>query len=395
MGLKSFLHKQRERLKGTRWEQSFNALHTFLYMPNHTTHSGAHVRDASDLKRVMFTVIVALVPCLLFGMWNIGFQYHSQLGMDKSILENFLYGFEKTLPIIAVSYGVGLFIEFIFATIRKHEVNEGYLVTGMLVPLIVPVDLPLWMLAVAVAFGVVIGKELFGGTGMNIFNPALLIRAFLFFAYPAWMSGDKVWVSEAVRVDGISGETILGALAANKGELITDNATDMAVNLGYTQVSMVDMFFGTIPGSIGETSVVAILIGALILIFSGVGSWRIILSMFLGGGLMAYVFNLWGVNELMQFPWYQHLMVGGFAFGAVFMATDPVSGAQTNIGKWIYGFLAGVISMLVRVFNPAFPEGVMMAILLMNVFAPLIDHYVIAANVKRRKKRLALKTSTT
>ncbi len=404
MGLKQNLHNLKEKYKGTKMEQGFNALHTFLYLPNTTTHNGTHIKDATDLKRVMNTVIMAMVPVLIFGMFNAGFQHYSQInGFPEGIaflssefwtLANLLVGAEKILPLLIVSYGVGLGIEFIFATVNKHEVEEGYLVTGMLVPLIVPVDLPLWMLAVAVAFGVVIGKELFGGTGMNVLNPALTIRAFLFFNWAAWMSGDKVWVHGAVDgvktaggVDAISGETILGTLAANHT----------------THFSVSDMFFGMIPGSVGETSTFLILLGAAWLIFAGIGSARIMISAVIGAIVMGLIFN--GIVDagvitesskffgLMSFPFWQHLLIGGLAFGIVFMATDPVSAAQTNKGKIIYGFLIGFISILIRVFNPAYPEGVMMAILLMNVFAPTIDHYVVQGNVSRRMKRLKTKTA--
>ena len=378
-------------------EQSFNALHTFLYLPNMTTHGGTHVKDATDLKRVMNTVIMAMVPVLIFGMFNAGYQHFGQINGFDTVefftIENLILGLTKILPILIVSYGVGLGIEFIFATVKKHEVEEGYLVTGMLVPLIMPIDLPLWMLAVAVAFGVVIGKELFGGTGMNILNPALTIRAFLFFNWAAWMSGDKVWVHGAVDgvknaagTDAISGETILGTLAANK-------------EVGY---STYDMFMGFIPGSIGETSTFLILLGGLFLILTGIGSARIMLSAVIGAAVMGLIFNglvdsgviLEGSKfySLMSFPFWQHLIVGGIAFGIVYMATDPVSAAQTNTGKIIYGFLIGFFSIMIRVFNPAYPEGVMMAILLLNVFAPTIDHYVVQANVKRRMKRLKVKT---
>ncbi|MGV7106857.1 NADH:ubiquinone reductase (Na(+)-transporting) subunit B [Flavobacterium sp. U410] len=398
MSLKQNLHNLKEKYSGTKFEQSFNALHTFLYMPNITTHSGAHVRDAADLKRVMNTVIMAMVPVLLFGMFNAGYQMNGQINGFESTaflsLDNFIVGLQKILPLLIVSYGVGLGIEFIFATVKKHEVEEGYLVTGMLVPLIVPIDLPLWMLAVAVAFGVIIGKELFGGTGMNVLNPALTIRAFLFFNWAAWMSGDKVWVhgvvdgvKKANGVDAISGETILGQLAQNK-EL---------------HHSAYDMFMGLIPGSVGETSTVLIIFGGLLLILAGIGSARIMISAVVGAAVMGLIFNglvssgviLEGTKfySLMAFPWYQHLLVGGIAFGIVYMATDPVTASQTNTGKLIYGFLIGLFSILIRVFNPAFPEGVMMAILLMNVFAPTIDHYVVQANVKRRMKRLKLKTA--
>lgn len=396
MGLKQNLHNLKEKYRGTKMEQSFNALHTFLYLPNMTTHSGGHVRDAADLKRVMNTVIMAMVPCLLFGMFNAGYQHYLSVnGVAEFLtLDNLIMGASKVLPLVIVSYGVGLGIEFIFATVKKHEVEEGYLVSGMLVPLIVPVDVPLWMLAVAVAFGVIIGKELFGGTGMNILNPALTIRAFLFFNWAGWMSGDKVWVHGAVDkvmssngVDAISGETILGKLASNSEPVY----------------STWDMFMGFIPGSVGETSVALILFGAAFLIFTGIGSARIMLSAVVGAVVMGLIFN--GLVDadviaegtkfygLMSFPFWQHLLVGGLAFGIVFMATDPVSAAQTNKGKIIYGFLIGFLSILIRVFNPAYPEGVMMAILLMNVFAPTIDHYVVEGNVKRRAKRLKLKTA--
>lgn len=398
MSLKQNLHNLKEKYSGTKFEQSFNALHTFLYMPNNTTHSGAHVRDAADLKRVMNTVIMAMIPVLLFGMFNAGYQMNGQInGFENTAflsLDNFIVGLQKILPLLIVSYGVGLGIEFIFATVKKHEVEEGYLVTGMLVPLIVPIDLPLWMLAVAVAFGVIIGKELFGGTGMNVLNPALTIRAFLFFNWAAWMSGDKVWVHGAVEgvkkangVDAISGETILGQLAQNK-EL---------------HHSAYDMFMGFIPGSVGETSTVLIIFGGLLLILAGIGSARIMISAVVGAAVMGMIFNglvdsgviLEGTKfySLMHFPWYQHLMIGGLAFGIVYMATDPVTASQTNVGKLIYGFFIGIFSILIRVFNPAYPEGVMMAILLMNVFAPTIDYYVVQANVKRRMKRLKLKTA--
>ncbi len=394
MGLKQNLHNLKEKYKGTKLEQGFNALHTFLYLPNSTTHSGVHVRDAADLKRIMNTVIMALVPCLIFGIFNAGYQHYLAVNgaAEFFTMDNFLMGASKIVPLLLVSYGVGLGIEFIFATIKKHEVEEGYLVTGMLVPLIVPIDVPLWMLAVAVAFGVIIGKEIFGGTGMNILNPALTIRAFLFFNWAGWMSGDKVWVHGGVNpqeygVDAISGETILGTLAGN------GNPID--------HYSVMDMFMGYIPGSVGETSVLCILIGAAWLLFTGVGSARIMLSGVVGAIVMGLIFNGVAGTEwvpvgskfygLMHFPFWQHLLVGGLAFGIVFMATDPVSAAQTNTGKIIYGFLIGFISIMIRVFNPAFPEGVMMAILLMNVFAPTIDHYVVQANVKRRKNRLKTK----
>ena len=344
-------------------------------MPDHTTKKGSHIRDSIDLKRTMAFVIIALLPCLLFGIWNIGDQYHLAKGIEASVIDNIIFGFWKFLPLLIVSYGVGLTIEFAFAVYRGHSVNEGYLVTGMLIPLIMPVDLPLWMLAISVIFAVIIGKEVFGGTGMNILNPALTARAFVFFAYPSYMSGDKVWVHGAL-VDGYSGETILGALAANKSSWES------------LMWSSYDAFMGFIPGSIGETSVIAILLGAVFLLLTGIGSWRIILSTFIGGYLTALLFNYFGVNMLMSTPAHIHLLIGGFAFGAVFMATDPVTASQTNTGKIIYGLLVGFFAIVIRIFNPAYPEGMMLAILLMNVFAPLIDHYVIGANIKKRINRL-------
>ncbi|EAZ95521.1 Na(+)-translocating NADH-quinone reductase subunit B [Flavobacteria bacterium BAL38] len=365
--------------KGQKLEKfapAINALDTFLYVPNHTTKKGAHIRDAVDLKRTMITVVLALVPALIFGIYNAGFQHFSQIsGSDMSFGNLFTFGLWKVIPMIIVSYAVGLAIEFAFAIYRGHEVNEGYLVTGLLIPMVMPVDLPLWMLALSVVFAVVIGKEAFGGTGMNILNPALLARAFAFFAYPTFMSGDKVWVADASTVDAVSGETILGKLAAGK---------DVAY-------STMDMFTGVIPGSVAETSTLWILVGGLILVATGVGSWRIMVSGFIGAALTAFAFNSWGANALMSFEWINHLFVGGLAFGIVFMATDPVSGAQTTKGKYIYGFLIGFFSILIRIFNPAYPEGVMLAILLLNVFAPTIDHYVVEANVKRRKARAAKK----
>jgi Na+-transporting NADH:ubiquinone oxidoreductase subunit B len=402
MGLKQNLHNLKEKYKGTKMAPAFNAIHTFLYLPNETTHGGTHIKAADDLKRTMNIVIMALVPCLIFGMFNAGFQHNVAVNGNFTSgmsffsgefwnLENFFIGAVKILPLVLVSYGVGLLVEFIFAVIKGHEVEEGYLVTGMLVPLIVPIDIPLWMLSVAVIFGVVIGKEVFGGTGMNILNPALTIRAFLFFAYPTWMSGDKVWVTGAVdsigQPDAISGETVLGSLAQGK-EVV---------------YSTWDMFAGFMPGSVGETSTLLIVLGALFLIFTKIGSWRIMLSASLGALAMGLIFNQVAASgmitetskfyALMNTPFWHHLLIGGFAFGAVFMATDPVSASQTNKGKWIYGFLIGFLSIMIRVFNPAYPEGVMLAILLMNVFAPTIDHYVVQGNVKRRLKRAKVKTA--
>ena len=358
---------------------AFNAFETFLFVPGETTpKAGAQIRDAIDLKRTMIIVVFSMAPCILFGMWNTGYQHYLALGMtDVSIFNNFLFGVEKVLPIIIVSYTAGLSVEFLFAIIRKHKVNEGFLVSGMLIPLIMPVDVPLWMVAVATIFAVIIGKEVFGGTGMNILNPALTARVFLFFAYPTKMSGDEVWINTSLEkgqhlVDGFSGATPLGNAAAGFADKIPGIA---------------DSFIGTIPGSIGETSTLACLLGAAILLYTGIGSWRIMLSVFIGGLAMASVFYLFGSNTLMQIHPLHHLTLGGFAFGAVYMATDPVTAAQTNTGKYIYGFLIGLFAIMIRVFNPAYPEGMMMAILFMNVMAPLIDHYVVGANINRRLKR--------
>ncbi|MBR8535937.1 NADH:ubiquinone reductase (Na(+)-transporting) subunit B [Carboxylicivirga sediminis] len=364
--------------KGAKFEKfhsTFDALETLFFVPNTTNKNGVHVRDAVDLKRTMAIVVKALIPALLFGIWNVGYQHYLSLGVDASFWAEVGHGALKVLPIVVVSYGVGLGIEFMFAQIRGHEVQEGFLVSGMLIPLVLPVDIPLWMVAVATAFSVVIGKEVFGGTGMNIWNPALVARAFLFFAYPSKMSGDLVWISGLTKgegvVDGFSGATSLGQAASGMAP----------------SHSVAESFLGMIPGSIGETSTLAILIGAAILIYTGIGSWKIMVSTFAGGYLMGLLFNLWGANALMQVDAIHHLCLGGFAFGAVFMATDPVSATRTEKGKWIYGFLIGFLAIMVRVFNPAYPEGVMLAILLMNTFAPLIDHYVVQGNIKRRLKR--------
>ena len=373
------LRKQLDALKkpfgkGQKLEKfapAINAFDTFLFVPNHTTKKGAHIRDAVDLKRTMVTVIIALLPALIYGIYNTGYQYYVQTGESFTFIDAFIHGAWKIVPMIIVSYVVGLSIEFGFAVYRGHEVNEGYLVTGLLIPMIMPVDIPLWMVGISTAFAVLIAKEAFGGTGMNILNPALTARAFAFFAYPTYMSGNKVWVSEASAVDGISGETILGSLAAGQD----------------VKYSMMEMFQGSIPGSIAETSTLWVAVGDLILILTGVGSWRIIAGGMLGAAVMGLLFNLWGANALMSFSWMNHLVVGGFAFGIVFMATDPVSAAQTNKGKWIYGILTGIFCIMIRVFNPAYPEGVMLAILLMNVFAPTIDHYVVNSNISKRKKR--------
>ena len=360
---------------------------TFLFVPNTVTTTGSHIRDAFDMKRGMIMVVIALIPALLFGMWNTGYQHFLAVGVETGLWENFWFGFQRVFPIIVVSYATGLGIEFVFAQIRDHEISEGFLVSGMLIPLVMPVDVPLWMVAVATAFAVVIGKEVFGGSGMNILNPALTARAFIFFAYPTKMSGDKIWIAGLDRgmetVDGFSGATALGQAA---------QGNDVLVNGLGEPFTAWDKFLGVIPGSIGETSTLAILLGALFLIYVGVGSWKIIFSVFVGGTVMGLIFNAFAVNALMEIPFWEHLILGGFAFGAVFMATDPVSAAQTERGKWIYGFLIGVLAILIRVLNPAYPEGVMLAILLMNVFAPLIDHYVLEANIRRRMKRAKVQT---
>ncbi len=376
--LRNYLDKIKPQFeKGGKFEKlhsTFEAFETFLFVPDKVTFKGSHIRDSFDMKRAMIVVVVAVIPALLFGMWNTGFQHFKSLGETVGFWDQFLYGFLKVLPIIIVSYVVGLGIEFAFAQARGHEVNEGYLVSGMLIPLIVPPDIPLWMLALSVVFAVIIGKEVFGGTGMNILNPALTARAFLFFAYPQDMSGDKVWISD--KADAFSGATPLGdALVGNFENL----------------PSAMDMFIGIIPGSVGETSTIAILIGAVILLFTGVASWRVMFSVFAGGYIMGLIFNFFGANEYMELPAHYHLIMGGFAFGAVFMATDPVTAAQTNRGKYIYGFLIGFMAVIIRVVNPAYPEGMMLAILLLNVFAPLIDHYVVEGNIKRRLKRIKVK----
>ena len=338
---------------------TFDAFETFLFVPNTTTSKGAHIRDCNDMKRTMSVVVMALVPALLFGFYNTGYQ----VGMKG--FDAFWFGLLKVLPIIVVSYVVGLAIEFAFAQARGHEVNEGFLVTGLLIPMIMPVDIPLWMVAVATAFAVVFGKEVFGGTGMNVFNPALLARAFVFFAYTPSISGEKVWYA----CDAVSGATALEHMAADG-------------TLGF---STMDAFLGFIPGCIGETSTVAILIGAAILLFTGIASWRTMLSVFVGGLAMGYVFQLTGVTS---YPAWWHLIVGGFAFGAVFMATDPVTSAQTDTGKYIVGLMTGALAVLIRVVNPAYPEGMMLSILFMNALAPLVDHFVVEANIARRNKRL-------
>lgn len=373
-----------------KYYKAFEAMETFAFTPGHVTHHGAHVRDAIDLKRTMFIVVIALLPALLFGIWNTGHQHFLAVGefagLGEGFWEKVMYGAMKVLPLVVVSYAVGLGVEFVFAIVKNHSVNEGYLVSGMLIPLTLPVEVPLWMVAVATVFAVVIGKEVFGGTGMNVLNPALTARAFLFFAYPTKMSGNAVWISTGgqATVDGFTGATALG-----------DAASKMPIDQLTAKYSLMDSFFGWIPGSIGETSALAILIGAALLIATGIGSWRVMLSMLLGGLAMGYLLNAFATPEtpyLQLSPWH-HLLLGGFLFGTVFMATDPVTAAQTNMGKWIYGFLTGVLAIIIRVLNPAYPEGVMLAILFMNVCAPLIDHYVIQANINQRLKRVKIKAA--
>ncbi len=366
---------------------AFDAFETFLFTPEKTTPAkrSAHIRDSIDLKRTMFLVVTALIPCLLFGIWNTGHQHYLAIGESVGFWDKVGYGALRVLPIVVVSYVVGLTVEFIFAIQKNEQVNEGFLVSGMLIPLVMPVNVPLWMVAVATIFAVIIGKEVFGGTGMNVLNVALTARAFLFFAYPTKMSGNKVWIDThgGETVDGYTGETFL-AQAVNNGTQMQDVAGKA---YGSAQASFMDAFIGTIPGSIGETSVIACLIGAAILLFTGIGSWRVMLSTLVGGITMALIFNGFAVNPFMEVPVHMQLAMGGFAFGLVFMATDPVTAAQTNKGKWIYGFLIGLLAIMIRVFNPAYPEGVMLAILFMNVMAPLIDHYVIQANINKRMKR--------
>ena len=358
---------------------SFEAFESFLFVPDRVTNRGVHVRDSYDLKRVMTAVILALVPTMLFGMWNVGYQHSLATEAEITLTGMFWFGFLKLLPMIIVSYVVGLGIEFISAEIKGHEVSEGFLVSGIIIPLIMPIDLPLWMLAVSVAFAVVIGKEIFGGTGMNIWNPALIARAFAFFAYPSHMSGDKVWIEgmkDGMAVDGFSGATPLANAQA-----------------GLDMPSVCDMFFGFIPGSVGETSTLAILIGAAILIYTGVASWKIMFSTVAGAVAIGLLLNALApsIDSYLAIPAWHHLLLGGFAFGAVFMATDPVTAAQTETGKWIYGASIGVVAVIIRAFNPGYPEGMMLAILLMNTFAPLIDRMVVNANIKRRLKRAVIK----
>ena len=383
--------------KWAKFHPVWDALYTFAFTPGETTQKGSHIRDGIDLKRTMFMVIVALIPCLLFGMYNTVHWHYVALGTAGEYTDLFadklIYGLIKVLPIVIVSYGVGLGVEFIFCIRNKHAIQEGFLVTGMLIPLIVPADIPLWMVAVATIFAVVLGKEVFGGTGMNIVNIALTARAFLFFGYPTMMSGDKVWMSgiadaskDGLVADGVTGATQLGELATFTGA--PEDWTHASISAFESARPMWNSFVGMIPGSIGETSVLCILLGAALLLYTGIGSWKIMTSFVVGGLFVGWISNVFAVNEYMMLDPINHLLIGGFAFGAVFMITDPVSAAQTSTGKYIYGFLGGALSITIRVYNGAYPEGVMMAILFMNVMAPLIDHYVIQANIKRRLKRI-------
>lgn len=393
-----FLRNQLDKVKhnfekGGKLEKYFyayEAFDTFLFAPNTTTlPKGAQVRDAIDLKRLMMTVIISMLPCLLFGMWNVGHQHFMAIGQtDASGGSKFWIGVVQVVPIIIVSYGVGLGIEFLFSVLRKHPVNEGFLVTGMLIPLVMPPDIPLWQVAIATAFAVVIGKEAFGGTGMNVVNVALTARAFIYFAYPSDMSGE-VWtyIGEGSKVvAGYSGATPLSVASESTANVVAD-LNKFGASWFEGIYSLPNLFFGAMPGSIGETSTLMCLIGAAILIITGAGSWKIILSVFAGAYGMGLFLNAVGSSPFTQMPAYYHLVIGGLAFGAVFMATDPVTATHTETGKWFYGFLIGIFTVLIRAFNPAYPEGIMLAILLMNVFAPLIDYFVVSANKKRRLKR--------
>lgn len=404
--LRNYIDKLKPHFeKGGKFEKLhsvFDGFETFLFVPNHTSRSGVHMHDARDSKRTMIIVIIALIPALLFGMYNVGYQHNLAIGTDPGFWQTFFFGLIAFLPQIIVSYAVGLGIEFVGAQIKGEEIAEGFLVSGMLIPMIMPIDTPLWMIAVATAFAVIFAKEVFGGTGYNVFNVALVARAFLYFAYPSHMSGDQVFVRTAgafgmgnpqmidgvaQTVDGYSGATMLGQLAVTD----SSNFSSFSFNeiTGNTS-SLMDMFLGFIPGSVGEVSTLAILIGAVILIATGVGSWKTMLAVFLGGGATALLINQFAVNAVMGMTPIYHFVLGGFAFGAVFMATDPVSSSRTEKGKWIYGLLIGVLSVAIRVFNPGYPEGIMLAILFMNAFAPLIDFYVVDGNIKKRLKRKAL-----
>lgn len=399
MSLRKFLDKIKPNFEeGGKFHwlySTYDAFETFLYVPATTSKSGVHIHDARDSKRTMVIVIMALIPALLMGMYNVGYQHYLAISTQAGFWGTFLYGFLAILPQIVVSYVVGLGIEFAMAQVKKEEVAEGFLVSGLLIPMILPVDTPLWMIAIATAFSVIFAKEVFGGTGYNIFNVALIARAFLFFAYPSKMSGDQVWVRTADTfglgggnvVDSFSGATPLGQLAVSDASRFGDFTFQ---GITGNPLSLWDMFVGLIPGSVGEVSTLAILLGAILLIITGVGSWKTMISVFLGGLFTILLLNLLALNASMEMPPQYHFLLGGFAFGAVFMATDPVTSARTEKGKWIFGFLIGVVAILIRIFNPGYPEGMMLAILFMNAFAPLIDFYVVDANIKRRLKRAAL-----
>lgn len=371
----------------------FDGFETFLFVPNATSKTGVHIHDSIDSKRTMIVVVLALVPALLFGMYNVGYQHNLAVGAEPGFLMTFIFGFLAVLPKLIVSYVVGLGIEFAVAQVKKEEIQEGFLVSGILIPLIVPIDTPLWMIAVATAFAVVFAKEVFGGTGYNVFNVALITRAFLFFAYPAAMSGEKVFVRTADTfglgagqvVDGFSGATPLGQIAIASKDMI---GSFQAVDVLGNPLTTMDMFIGLIPGSIGETSVLAILIGAAILLITKIASWKTMVSVFIGGAFMSVIFNMIGTTVAMATTPLDHLFLGGFAFGAVFMATDPVTASQTHKGQFICGLLIGIIAVLIRVVNPGYPEGMMLAILFMNALAPLVDHYVVQGNISRRNRRL-------
>ncbi len=406
--ISDFLHKKFEQArpmfeKGGKFEKLYplyEAKETFLFVSKQATSKGSHIRDPLDTKRLMSTVIAALIPCLFFGIFNVGYQYYSAQGLalnEMNPLHVFGIGLRYVVPIIIVSYAAGGVWEVLFSVVRKHEINEGFLVTGMLVPLIVPPSIPLWQVAVGVSFGVVIGKEVFGGTGMNVFNPALVARAFIFFAYPASISGDKPWVQQLVTandlklVDGYSGATPLLVAAGEKTGTVIETLNNFGVagDSRFANFSLCNAFVGLVPGSIGETSTLAILLGAGLLIATGIGSWRIMLSAVVGVVVMACGMNLVApsTSSILAMPAHYHLVYGGFAFAAVFMATDPVSASHTNIGKLIYGFLIGVMTVLIRCVNPAYPEGAMLAVLFMNAFAPLIDYFVVDTHIKRRMRR--------
>ena len=383
--IKNFLDKIRPNFeeggKLSAFRSVFDGMETFLLVPNTTSKYGVSIHDAIDSKRIMSFVVIALLPALLFGMYNIGYQNYTAAGVEAGFFEMFFYGLAVMLPKIIVSYGVGLGIEFVVAQWKKEEIQEGYLVSGLLIPMICPVNTPLWMMALAVAFAVIFAKEIYGGTGMNIFTPALVARAFLFFAYPTSMSGDQVWVAKEsflglgndLSVDAYTQATPLGQAASNVE--VTSSFSDMLV--------------GLMPGSVGETSIIAIAIGAAILLYTRIASWKTMGSVFVGGALVALLFNALNLegNAVAQMAWYEHLPTGGFAFGAVFMATDPVTGSRTENGKYIYGFLIGALAIAIRVLNPGYPEGMMLAILFMNMFAPLIDYCFVQSNINRRLKR--------